>query len=208
MTPSPYPLAFLTDQLWVAEVTQNLQRFDEQSGSGDGRIWATELSRPLWQAVVKLVPCQTEEARLIDARLRALQGSQESFLWADPSYSPPYDPGDWVHLLAVSADRSHVTLTGLPPHYPLRPGDRFSIEWGGGRQYMAEISNEIHASNIGLAAGVSVYPYVPLGISSGVSVNLLRPVMRAFVPPGGHTSYTALPGGISSGGAIQLLQRI
>lgn len=208
MAVSPYPLAFLTDQLRAAEVTQNLQRFDEQSGSGDGRVWATELARPLWQVSIKLAACETLAARRIDARLRALRGSQESFLWADPSYAPPYDPGDRVIVSAISAERVSVTLSGLPPHYPLRPGDRFSVAWGGGRQYLAEIAEEVIASNTGVAAGVFVYPYLPLGIAPGAAAELLRPVMRAFVPPGGHTPYTALPGGYASGGSLQLLQRI
>ncbi|RRH71264.1 hypothetical protein [Falsigemmobacter faecalis] len=208
MSSLSYPLAFLTDQLRVAEVTQHLQRFDEQSGSGDGRIWTRELASPLWQVSLRLVPCSPLDGRRIDARLRALRGSQESFLWADPSYAPSYDPGDLVVVSAISSDRSTVNFTGLPPHYPIRPGDRFSIEWGGGRQYLAEVTEETIASNTGMASAVAVYPYVPLGIAPGASANLLRPVMRAFVPPGGHTPFTARPGGVSSGGALQLLQRI
>ncbi|RRH69962.1 hypothetical protein [Falsigemmobacter faecalis] len=208
MTSFPYALAALSDHLRAAEVTQELRRFDEQSGSGDGRVWAQELARPLWQVSLKLVPCETLEARRVDALLRALRGSQESFLWADPSYAPSYDPGDLVVVSAISSDRSTVNFTGLPPHYPIRPGDRFSIEWGGGRQYLAEVAEETIASNTGMASAVAVYPYVPLGIAPGASANFLRPVMRAFVPPGGHTPFTALPGGISSGGALQLLQRI
>ncbi|RRH71991.1 hypothetical protein [Falsigemmobacter faecalis] len=208
MTSFPYALAALTDHLRAAEATQELRRFDEQSGSGDGRVWAQELARPLWQAGIKLVPCRTLEARRIDALLRSLAGSQGTFLWADPSYAPPYDPGDAVVVSAIASDRASVTLTGLPPHYVLRPGDRFSVAWGGGRQYLAEVSDETWASNTGVASGVAVYPYLPLGISAGASANLLRPVMTAFVPPGGHTPFTSLPGGISSGGALQLLQRI
>lgn len=208
MTSFPYALAALSDHLQAAEVTQELRRFDEQSGSGDGRVWAQELARPLWQASLKLADCKTLEARRVDALLRALRGSQETFLWADPSYEPPYDPGDLVVVAGIASDRASVTLHGLPPHYQIRPGDRFSIEWGGGRYYLAEVAQEVTASNIGVAAGVFVYPYLPLGIAPGASANLLCPVMRAFVPPGGHTPYTALPGGTSTGGSLQLLQRI
>lgn len=204
----PYALGFLADLLRVSQVSQTLARFDEQSGSGDGRIWTAELSRPLWQVEISFAACKTSYARMIDARIRALRGSQYAFLWSDPSHRLLSNPGAGAVLTAISTARDGVTLSGLPPYYRLRAGDTFSVAWGGGRQYLAEVAETMVASSTGVLAGVGVMPFVPLGIGIGAAVELRRPVLKVFVPPSGHTPFAAMPGGTSSGGALKLMQRI
>lgn len=203
----PYSLSFLSDVLRMGSVGLHLRRFDEQSGSGDGRIWTTELARPLWQANVPLARCGWDQARRIDARLRALQGSKRDFLWADPSYQTASKPGSGVTVSTIAADRASVTLAGLPPYYNLRAGDRFSIEWGVGRHYLAEVAEDVVASSAGVAAGVGVMPFLPLGIANGALANLAAPTVKLFIPPDGHTPYTAMLGGYSEGASLTLLQR-
>lgn len=204
----PYALSFLSDVLRMGSVGFHLMRFDEQSGSGDGRIWTAELARPIWQVSLPLTRCKWDQARRIDARLRALQGSKRDLLWADPTYQTTSNPGAGVTVSTIAADRASVTLAGLPPNYNLRAGDRFSIPWGGGRHYLAEVAEDVVASGAGVAAGVGVMPFVPLGIANGAAANLIMPTLKLFIPPGGHTPYTAMLGGYSEGASLTLLQRL
>ena len=46
----PYALDFLAKCLVGPDVPLKLHRFDEASGSGDGRHWSARLSTPLWGA--------------------------------------------------------------------------------------------------------------------------------------------------------------
>lgn len=204
----PYALAFLSDLLRMGTITFQLMRFEEQSGSGDGRIWTSELARPLWQVNIPLARCTLEMARKTDARIRALQGSKQSFLWADPSYQTSSNPGTGVTISAISADRASVSFAGLPPYYSLRAGDRFSIEWGSGRHYLAEVAEDAIASSSGAISNVSVMPFLPLSISVGAAVNLRKPTLRLFVPPNSHTPYQAMLGDYAEGASLTLLQRI
>ena len=48
------PLSYLSDLLCIDSVTWDVQRNDELSGSGDGRVWQAELAPPLWTADIAI----------------------------------------------------------------------------------------------------------------------------------------------------------
>lgn len=206
---TPYPLAFLSDVLKRVDVTFSLKRNDELSGSGDGRYWSAELARPLWQIAVTMSARWNAEARAVDAKIRALAGTRGSFLFSDPSYAPAggVAPGSGVTVASIAADRTSITLSGLPAGYPLTAGDRLSVS-ASGRVWFAEISDSVVAKITGVTDALPVYPVAPLWLTTGMAVELANPFLKVFVPPDGHTPFTSHPGFYSDSAALSLLQRL
>lgn len=204
----PYPLAFLSDILKRVDVTFDIQRNDELSGSGDSRYWTSELGAPLWTVAVTMSARSPEDARSIDARIRALAGAKNAFLFSDPVYRPAGRgiPGGAVSILAINADRTGFSLAGLPPGYKVSIGDRFSMR-SGNSVYFGEFAEERIASSAGQIGLTTVTPYPPLWLTAGASVELAMPYLKVFVPPGGHTPFTTHPGYYADNASLTLLQR-
>lgn len=205
----PYPTEFLTDILDVNTSTFSLRRFDEESGSGDGRIWATELATPLWQAEVSLNNVHWDEARRINARIRALAGAKGTFLWADPSFQPEFDPGAGVTITGISSDRTAINVSGLPPLYGIRAGDTFSAQYaGGGRYFLGEFSEDVMANASGVAVSLSIMPYLPLSIAVGQAIEMRSPVVKMMVEKDGFTPYSFTAAQRASGASIRMVQKV
>lgn len=204
----PYPLDFLSEHIRVTQIPLALRRFDETSGSGDGRVWSARLAAPLWTATLPLVARSWAEARAVEAKILALDGMTKSFLWADPVYVPAAGgtAGRYVSVSAVSADRTAVVLSGLPAGYAVSTGDRLSITGGSGRVYFATIAEDGTADSSGDTDGLSVYPYLPLWVVAGAAVEMDRPYLKACVED--YTGFTAMPGKYSQGASLSLLQRV
>lgn len=205
----PYAQDFLQDLLDISELTFDLQRFDEEAGTGDGRFWATEMARPLWVAELSLIRIEWEDARRINARVRALQGSAKELLFTDPTYQPAFDPGAAVTVSAINATRDTIALSGLPAFHSMRDGDQISIAWGAGntRRYLAEISGEYEANGSGVMSGISVYPFLPLGITNGAAVEARAPQCKMFVAKDGFQPYGFTSANLSTTATLKLMQR-
>lgn len=211
-----YPLEFLNDLLLTKKaVTMSIQRNDEMSGSGDGRYWVAEMAPPLWTAQLTLDSLNKRSigrARGIDAKFRAL-GVNRTFLFADPSYAGPASgasvalAASSVLVSAVGSGRTTLSFSGFPPGFALSAGDRFSTEYASGRYYLAELTEDATASASGAVASVAVYPYPPLTLAAGVAADFVRPVMRAFVPPGGYTPFNYIRDFAAQGASVTILQR-
>ena len=75
----PYSLPAFADLLKISSIVWDIQRNDELSGSGDGRVWQAELAPPLWTGTVTLADMYNAEAKQIAARIRKLHGAQAGF---------------------------------------------------------------------------------------------------------------------------------
>ncbi|WP_036640198.1 hypothetical protein [Paenirhodobacter enshiensis] len=205
----PYPLSFLSDVLRRVDVTFDLQRNDELSGSGDSRYWTSELARPLWTVSVSMSAHKPADARAVDARIRALAGAKGSFLFADPLYAPAAGgvPGSAVTVRAISTERDMIGLAGLPEGYRVEIGDRFSIASAAGAIYFGEFAEAAVATSAGITAQLTVTPYPPLWLGAGASVELAMPYLKAFIPPGGHTPFTTHPGYYADNASLSMVQR-
>lgn len=204
------PTSFLSDLLDPTSVTLDMRRNDEQSGSGDGRYWTAELARPLWTVDVQLNPVSHAVARMIDSRVRELNGSQKAFLFADPTYPGPAYGSlaglSAVTVASISTDRTAIALSGLPAGYEITKSDRLSIAWGTDRVYFAEFNSNATASAGGVTGEIAVTPYLPMGIAAGAVVELVTPTLRVIVPPGGYTPFT-IYAGYAGGASIKMLQK-
>lgn len=205
-----YPLTFLSDLLApIGDCQLNLRRLDEQSGSGDGRIWTARLAGPLWEVSLSLSPRRREAAAEVNAKIRALDGVRRQFLFEDKGYSPASGgtPGASVKIASINADRTAIALNSLPASYRVTAGDRLSIGWSTGRYFFAEFAETVTANGSGVTAQIAIMPYLPQSIATGAAVELSRPRLKVIVPPGGFTPFTDIPGRLSQGASLTLLQK-
>lgn len=210
----PYPLAFFSDTARILRTDLDLRRFDETSGGGDGRFWSAQMATPLWAADVRFATMDARYAREFSAKVKGLDGSRNSFLFADQTYPGPASGvrtglGS-VTISAISADRGSINVTGLPEGFVLTVGDRFSVTYqSGARYFFGEFSEGgVAGSSGGFGAVRPIRPYLPLGIAVGTTVELVKPRFKAIIEPGGWTPFTyELPGDIATGGGMRIIQR-
>ena len=208
----PYSLPDFADLLKISSVVWDIQRNDELSGSGDGRVWQAELAPPLWTGTVTLADMYNAEAKQIAARIRKLHGAQEALFLYDPlSKYPQADPDGTklgaasVSIAALGADNASMSLKGLPAGYKLTIGDKMQIAYGD-RHAFLELSETAAASGAGVTPVFEVFPHLPPGIAAGLNVALLRPACECVVMPGSHNPGTA-SGPITTGATFKIIQK-
>lgn len=199
----PYALDFLSKCLNGPVIPLTLQRYDEQSGGGDGRFWSAELSPPLWTASYSLYAKHADHAREINAKVQALDGMQKPFLWCDGYYEgPAHGPAGLggVTVAGIRADRGAISLSGVPTGFQITAGDFVSITHSGGRVYFGQFAESG-------AAGVTreLRPYLPFGISAGAAVELVRPYFKAIVT--NYTPFANFRGRWGQDASITVLQK-
>lgn len=201
----PYLLTYLSDVLKHGSFTPELRRNDEMSGSGDGRIWAASLSRPIWVASSPLSRVSTAEAREISAKLYALEGPNKTFRFAPPSYEGPANGATGlgsVTVDSISADRTRVALTGFPANFELVVGDYLSISYGGGKQYFGMVAEGDFQEGVQR----TVVPPLPFGVGVGNTVQLAKPFMIAVVQS--FQPFTHMAPDYAEGAALTIIQKL
>tara|TARA_B000000460_G_scaffold249681_1_gene232618 strand:- start:6719 stop:7324 length:606 start_codon:yes stop_codon:yes gene_type:complete len=196
----PYSVDFLAKCLSGPRIPLALQRFEEMSGSGDGRFWATQLARPLWGATYELYSHSAEKARELNAKIYGLDGSSKTFLWADPYYTGavngPAPSG--ITVSAISSDRNRISFSG---DFDFTAGDFISITHSSGRYYFGTLVEN------GTTA-LEIRPALHLGISVGDTVEVNAPRFKAIIPPGGFTPFASFRGRWGDSASITILQKI
>ena len=205
---TPYPVAFLSALLKPSSrPVLDIERYEEASSSARGQGWTAEIGRPLWTVSMDLFEHPVDVAREIDAKVRAL-GTNKPFLWVDPTYDlGGRVPGASVTVRAISPDRTQISLQGLPAGYPIKIGDRLSINHGG-NWYFAEFATASTANASGQTGLMSVTPYPLLTLAAGASVELAAPILQVRVPQGAYRPFLHQRGNWSTGASISLLQKV
>lgn len=205
----PYALDFLAKCLTGERVPLVLKRFDESSGSGDGRMWSSQLSTPLWTSSYNLYSQTPAEARAINAKINALDGTSQTMFWSDPYYSGPASGvttglGN-VTVASVRADRGAVALTGLPGSFEASAGDYLTIPYGSGRVYMGQLAEDGIAGAGGVLSQREIRPYLPFGIAAGARVQMVRPYFKAMVTD--YTPFASFRGRWGDSASITIMQK-
>lgn len=206
----PYALDFLSNCLTAERIPLTLQRNDELSGGGDGRFWAAQMSRPLWSASFEVYSTTPAHAREINAKVYGLDGSQKTFLWCDHYYTGPTEGATGlgsVTMSGIAADRGRIAFSGLPAGFTLRTGDYLSIAYSTDRVYFGTMCEDATANGSGVTPSRDVRPHIPLGISTGATVELVRPYFKAIIPPGGFTPFANFRGRWGDSASITVLQK-
>lgn len=211
----PYPLSRLNDVLAIDSVVWDIQRNDEMSGSGDGRVWPAELAPPLWTGAVTLTTGYHAALKQVAAIIRKLHGAQEALFLCDPlSLYPQYDPAgtilgaNVVTIGSIASNRSSLSLVGLPANYHITVGDKMSIAYGSAptRYAFIEASETIIANGSGVTAQIGVFPFVPSGIVADAVVDLKKPACKCIIVPGSHNPGTA-KGVFTQGAGFKVIQK-
>lgn len=204
----PYALDFLANCLGGERIPLALQRFDEQSGGGDGRFWSAQMATPLWGATYPLYAKSAAHAREINAKVYALDGMSKTMLWADPYYSGPASGATAVlgavTISGIRADRGAIALTGMPEGFVLSAGDYLSINYGQ-RVYFGTFAEGGTAGSAGGMGQKEIRPYLPLNITTGATVELVRPRFKAMVTD--FTPFANFRGKWGDSASITLLQK-
>lgn len=207
----PYPLAAFSDLLDPRSVQVALQRFDEESGGGDGRIWSSEMAPPLWGATLELNSRRYGAASELEARIDGLDGSRGTFLFADPTYRGPAagqtNDLDSASVNVIRADRGAIGLAGVPTGFRISARDRFCIRYADGRVFFGRFIEGAVANGSGVIVQREIRPFLPRGIIVGAQVELVKPYFRAIIPKGGYTPFTFVNGFIAAGASLTLIQK-
>lgn len=186
----PLPLATLADRLPIQSAVFADHRNDELSGSADARVWQAEMADPLWTAEVVIDTVYHREASQIAATIRKLFGAQEAFWLYDPvKQYPEADPtgatlgASVVKVNTLGGDNKSLRFSGLPAGYTLTLGDKFQINYVGGRSYFGEVSETVAAPGSGITPAFEVFPHLPSGLAVNDTVTLIRPACKMFIMP-------------------------
>lgn len=182
----PYGLTVLADLLKIASVKWDIQRNDEMSGSGDGRVWQAELAPPLWKADVTIQVGHRHEVEQIAALFRKLHGGQESFFLYSPVRKYPLlDPDGSIvgsnNVQVHTPSGGGIRLKGLPAAYKLSRGDKLQITYATSRNYFGEVSEDVTADGSGVTAEFGVFPNLPAGLLANDAVILKKPACKMFL---------------------------
>jgi len=111
----------------------------EISGQGTGQMIASNPRPSYWAADIVIRPLYSGAARALQALIHSLDGGLNDFYLYDPvSAFPIADPGGSILGGAavtnslVAGNGKQMKFSGLPAHYVLSPGDRFSFDYGSG----------------------------------------------------------------------------
>lgn len=206
------PLSYLSDRFRWLPFKWDIQRNDEYSGTGDGRVWQAKLAPELWRATVAHAQLLNTAAEELDGAIRALRGAEVPFMMASPLFcAPKSDPtgvglgGASVKLLSISAARAAVALAGLPAGYKLTTGDKFSFAYGE-RLYFGEVSEIAVAASSGNTPQFAIFPNLPAGAAAGVAVTLIKPPCKVVIVPGSY-KVGEISGRFTRGGSFQIIQK-
>lgn len=189
----PYALSVLADRLDIESVVWDIQRNDEMSGSGDGRVWQAELAPPLWTGDVTLNVGYHDDVKQIAALVRKLHGAQNQFYLYDPlSKYPQSDPDGSilgaaaVKINSITAGGRTLSLKGLPAGYKLTLADKMQIAYATSpvRNAFLEIDENVTANASGVTPVFEVFPNAPTGVAINDVVMLLKPACKGFIAPG------------------------
>lgn len=194
------PLSFLSDILCIESVVWDIQRNDELSGTGDGRIWQAELAPPLWIATINVNVNYHDEIKAIAARIRSLGGAREPFLLSDPlSKAPLFDRDGSIAGSAEPTLESfnntgyNIAVDGFPAGFKLTWGDKFHIRYGADNDSYSfhEIVGEYTADTTGSFTNVEIFPHIPANITAGMRMYFYKPSAKMIIYPDSFNPGTA-----------------
>lgn len=184
------PLSYLNDLLCIESVVWDIQRNDELSGTGDGRVWQAELAPPLWTATFNVNVNYHDEIKRLAARIRALRGSQEPLLLNDPiSKNPQFDKNgslagtNTITISSITNGGYTIGLNGFSPSFQLKAGDKFELNYGAGRMSFHEVSEDYTSLSTGEFGNVNIFPNIPAGVTVGQVAKFYNPACQMIIFP-------------------------
>ena len=220
MLASPLTLAQFFDNPLISGVAMSCalpdnRRFNKTAG---GLVISSERGARLWQGSIQMAPLPHADASEIDALMALVTGSGMAFLMYDSrSAYPRNDPTGSILgastpiLSAVAANRSDVSISGLPAAYVLSAGDTVAFTYGTSpvRYAMHRVVNRRVANGSGNVSLVQLVPPLRTGYTTGVTqLSLIKSPMVAQVVPGSYVPPEYGKGLVSSPGSFDFMQTL
>lgn len=198
----PLALADFFDLLPVSKLTLDLPETLDVQRTAGGELLAADLGAALWSGKIDLAVMTHEEAAAVRPLINVLRRAGTSFLVSDLTRPwPRHDPdgmviGAWSgspQLASIGGSGREISLSGLPPHYPLSRGDLISWTYGSGplRYALHELVGSVQADATGVTGLVEINPPVRPGAAAGDPVTLRYPRCKARLVPGQNSTGTS-----------------
>lgn len=189
---NPLPAADLADLLGIESANWRLGDQQEYSAVGNGEIIAADLGVRYWVADCTTKPYRHTEARGIQARFEALNGSLNSFYLYDPQGCyPAADPGGLILgtsapvIHTVAGSNKELRVSGLPADYVITIGDLLAFDYGSPeRRALHRVLATVTADSAGLTPLFEVRPHIRPGTVAGDVVLLSKPAAKVKIIPG------------------------
>lgn len=186
----PVSLANFVERLKVTGLSFHAPVPLQESRTAGGEILRARMGASLHQGNVTLHFERHRAARQTRVMLDLLMEPGASFLLSPSDYDGPQeDPGGailgaaTVTLNSVAANNRDVTFGGFPSGYHLRRGDAFSFGYGSNpfrRAFHWIVTYNAFADSGGVLSA-EVYPPIRPGWSTGATVELIKPVIKAVI---------------------------
>lgn len=189
----PAPVSYIADLLRVPRRTFRLDVQQELSGIGNGDVLAAELAPTRWIADIQTKPMRPADARVLQARLEALDGSINAFYLYDPwKCVPAADPGgvilgaSAVTINTIGVDNKSLSLTGLPAGYMITESDQLHFDYGSNptRRALHRAQETVTANGLGVSPNFEVRPHFQPGATGGLAVTLIKAAAKMVLVPG------------------------
>jgi hypothetical protein len=99
-----------------------------------------------------------------------------------PRLYPHGSFSDTATILSLGLNGKSLALTGAPPNFRLKVGDRFSYLLSG-YHFIHEVQEEVSANASGVTPEFDVFPHLPLPLVTSTAVRLKRPVVSMRIEP-------------------------
>jgi hypothetical protein len=194
-TTFPIALADFFDGLRISSMTFTLGENFEMSETGAGEILSSQRGVRLWSGEVSLTPGKASDLTAIEAKIDLLRRPGASFFIGDPFYQ---DQGGGTTTVSSRDSAREMTLVAGAT---VNAGDHLHIELSGGRfSYHRVVAVD--------GVQVEVVPDLPASVSSGDTVDLDVPQLKAVMVPGSFSPPSLAPGRIVQGASFRWVQTL
>lgn len=184
----PLPLSEFHELLGIANVSFEVQERSYLQETEQGAVITGSYGDPLWGGAVQTVALRQDRgATSSTARLNMLKSGHKFLMFPPQQPFPQSDPQGTtltgtVTVVAISADRREINLTGLPANFVVTMGDFISFEHAG-RYYFFQVMTGGTAGGGGALTDIEVFPPISDAVVAPLTANMRYPYLRAALVP-------------------------
>lgn len=172
-----FPYTTLLDDYDFTEVVFRAPPIQEYSQRNSGRIDVLDLGPAIWRADVRSGTLTQDDALNLQTDLETIQGLLETVkLWdlrrPAPLHNPTVDDSTFT-VSEVDTDRDRIKITNFPENMETAKGDYIQIE-DGTNTYLLKAARYHDHSGAGTSSWIPIQPTVPLPITAGDTVKMVK----------------------------------
>lgn len=180
------------------ELGENVEGGDQ---TGKGEILTYAVGERLWGGTIHIAADTPRKQEKVKAKLDLLRNAGGSFLVGHPDFKfPESDPNGSIlgaaniTVQSIDANNREMVLAGAPAGYTLTEGDHLSIEHGGTHSYYRIVTGGQFTGSPTATPQIEVQPFIHGLVAAGMTVKVVRPVLKAVYVPGSYKPGARVPG--------------